>query len=320
MAHSSTELHLMGARVAAGTITAYRKAYDKFKMFVTQSAHYTTGTPSDMDNALKNYLSHLYDSSQHRSAAEKAFCAVLFYHPDVRGSLHFSAAMLQGWKKLQPSVSKPPLTWPIIVLLASTMASYGYFDAGLATLVGFDCLLRISELSNFRTSDVIRRDNRLIGPAQQTVLRIRKAKTGKEQSVSIWNEDVDQLLMTHLDRNRRSPAAKLFAFTGPQYRIIVKTCLTAMNLAHLGFTPHSLRHGGATQMLRQQHSVSTIYVRGRWSPTSTAMATYLQQAAAASLDLLVTDAHIEQANAILSDFQARMSAVLFPAELAEVDD
>lgn len=273
-----------------------------------------------MDNALKIYLAYLYDSNHSRSAAEKAFCAVLFFRPDVKGSLHYSAAMLKGWKKLQPSESKPPFTWPIVVLLASTMASYGYFDAGLATLLGFECLLRISELSNFRTSDVIRQDNRLVGPAERTVLRIRKAKTGLEQSVSIWNDDVNHLLLTHLDRKRRSSKAKLFVFTGPQYRSIVESCLTALELDHLGFTPHSLRHGGATQMLRQQHSVSSIYVRGRWSPTSTAILTYLQQAAAASLDLEVTDAHIEQANTILSDFRARMSAVLFPAEFADASD
>jgi hypothetical protein len=138
MAFNSTEMFLMGARVAPTTITAYSKAYDKFKIYITQSAAHniTIETSSDMDNALKGYLVHLYETSvnKSRSAAEKAFCAVLFYRPDVKHSLHYSAAILKGWKNLHPSKSKPPLTWPIVVLLASTMASYGYFDAGLATL------------------------------------------------------------------------------------------------------------------------------------------------------------------------------------------
>lgn len=310
----------MDARVAAGTRTAYRKAYDNFHAFVTRSAQYTTRTPSDIDNSLKEYLKYLFESGRYRSAAEKAFCAVLFYHPNAKGSLHFSAAMLKGWRNLQPSDTKPPLTWSIVVLLASTMASYGHFDAGLATLVGFDCLLRISEFSNFRVNDVIRRDNRIVGPAQRTVLRIRKAKTGNNQDVSIMNDDVEHLLMTHLERCGRAPSEKLFAFTGVQYREIVKQCLIILKLDHLGFTPHSLRHGGATHMLRQQHPVSNIIVRGRWSPTSTTIVTYLQQAAAASLDLTVSDTHMEHANKILREFRSHMSAVLFPAELLDVSD
>ena len=315
MAHSSTaEMMLMGARVAPATVAVYRQAYDDFQYYITHTARHNTETPSDMDKALKTYLIHLYKSSitKHRAAAEKTFCSILFFRPDVKGSLHLSTALLKGWRMLHPSKSKPPLTWPITVLLASTMASYGYFDAGLATLLGFDCLLRISEFCNFRFSDVIKSDNRLIGPASHTVLRIRKAKTGKEQSVAVWNEDVNYLLMIHLQRHQGSLDAKLFAFNSQQYRAIVANCLSILKLSHIGFTPHSLRHGGATQMLRQQHSVSTIYVRGRWSPTSTTILTYLQVAAAASLDLHITDAHMTQASIILNDFHVRMSVLLFP--------
>ena len=183
----------MGARVASTTITAYEKAYDKFNHFITQTTpRIPTETPSDMDKALKRYIAYLYETStsKSRSPAEKAFCAVLFYRPDVKGALHYSSAMIKGWKNLHPSKSKPPLTWPIVVLLASTMASYGYFDAGMATLLGFDCLLRISELCNFRISDVIKSDNNIVGPINGTELRIRKSKAGKEQMVKIWNEDV----------------------------------------------------------------------------------------------------------------------------------
>ena len=305
----------MGARVAPKTITAYQRAYDNFNIYITHTARHNTQTAPDLDNALKNYIIHLYDNSRNksRSPAEKAFCAVLFYRPEVKGSLYHSAALLKGWKNLHPSTTKPPFTWPITVLLASTMASHGYFDAGLATLVGFDCLLRISEFCKFRIDDVITPNNQLVGPAEQTILRIRRAKTGKEQSVAIWNNDILYLLNIHLQRRcRDQSAAKLFVFTAAEYRAIVKKCLIALKLDHLGFTPHSLRHGGATHLLRQNHSAGTIYLRGRWSPNSTTIITYLQVAAAASLDLEVTDAHIAQANTILHDFRPRMKALLFP--------
>jgi integrase len=321
MASSSTQSLLMGARVAPATSTAYKKAYDKFQHFITHTAPHTTETPSDMDKALQVYITHLYDLSttKSRSEAEKAFCAVLFYRPDVKFSLHFSSAMLKGWTQLHPSMSKPPLTWTVVVLLASTMASYGHFDAGLATLLGFDCLLRISEYCNFLISDVILPDNRVVGSTQQTSLRIRRAKTGKEQSVAIWHVDVLRLLMIHLRRHSRDDprTTKLFAFTAPVYSMIFKNALASLSMSHLGFTPHSLRHGGASQLYRQNHSVETIRERGRWSVNSSAFRTYLQVVAAAQLDLVITTAHTDRANIILNDFYAHMSAALFPDILSD---
>jgi integrase len=313
----------MGARVAPATITAYEKAYDKFNHYISQTApRIPTETPSDMDTALKHYFIYLYETrkSKSRSPAEKALCAVLFYRPDVKGSLHYSSAMLKGWKNLHPSKSKPPLTWPIVVLLASTMASYGYFDAGLATLLGFDCLLRISELCNFRFSDVIKSDNNIVGPINGTELRIRKGKTGNEQSVKIWNKDVLYLLMIHLDRHNGSPQRKLFAFNSAEYRAIIQNCLKILNLSHLGFTPHSLRHGGATQLFRLNHPTEDIMIRGRWSLHSSTILTYLQVSAAASLDLQVSSIQLAKAKEISDNLRTRMKTLLFPDMSASVSE
>ena len=274
-----------------------------------------------MDKALKAYITHLYDISttKSRSEAEKAFCAVLHHRPDVKHALHYSAAMIKGWKRLHPSTSRPPLTWAVVVLLASTMASHGHFDAGLATLLGFDCLLRISEFCNFVISDVVLPNNRIVGPAQQTDLRIRSAKTGKEQAVSVWHADVLRLLMTHLERHSRDNprTTKLFALTPPLYTMIFKHALRKLNLSQLGFTPHSLRHGGASHLFRQNTPVETIRKRGRWSANSSAFQSYLQVVAAARLDLVITTAHTDRANIIINDFYAHMSAALFPEGISD---
>ena len=277
-----------------------------------------------MDKALKLYIIYLYERSvtKSRSEAEKIFCAVLHYRPEVKSSLHYSSAMLKGWKKRHPSKSKPPLTWTVVVLLAANMASYGHFDASLATLLGFDCLLRISEYCNFLISDVVLPDNRIIGPAPQTNLRIRHAKTGDEQPVAIWNTDVCRLLMDHLQRHSRDDprTTKLFAFTAPLYTKIFKNALTSLKMRHLGFTPHSLRHGGASHLMRQNYSVDTIRERGRWSGNSSAFRIYLQVTAAAQLDLIITDEQTDRANIIINDFYAHMSKALFPPEIPSEDD
>lgn len=321
---SSTETLLLGARVAPATTASYTRAYDRFKHYTTHTAPHSIETPSDMDKALKHYIVYLYERSvtKSRSEAEKTFCAVLHYRPDVRSSLHYSSAMIKGWKKRHPSKSKPPLTWTVVVLLAANMASYGHFDAGLATLLGFDCLLRISEYCNLLISDVILPDNRVVGPAPQTNLRIRFGKTGKEQSVAIWNTDVLRLLMDHLQRHSRDDptTTKLFAFTAPVYTMIFRNALTSLKMGHLGFTPHSLRHGGASHLMRQNYNVEAIRKRGRWSLHSSAFQTYLQVTAAAQLDLVITDEQTDRANIIINDFYAHMSKALFPPEILSEDD
>ena len=229
--------------------------------------------------------------------------------------------MLKGWKKRHPSISKPPLTWTVVVLIAFNMASYGHFDAGLATLLGFDCLLRISEYCNLIISDVLLPDNRITGSTQQTELRIRHAKTGREQAVAIWNADVLRLLMTHLHRDCRDDLkTKLFAFDAPLYTMIFKNALNYLNMSHLGFTPHSLRHGGASHLYRQKHTVDSIRIRGRWSDNSSAFRSYLQVTATAQLDLDITDEQTDKAKIIINNFYAHMSAALFPPELSSEDD
>ena len=172
---------------------------------------------------------------------------------------------------IAPSQSHPPLTWPICVALAATMTKSGHFEMGVATLLAFDCYLRISEHLQLLVGDVaLANDPRLGGALNQTLgaIRFAKAKTGKNQWVTIRNTEILQLLSVLMQG--KAIKDKVFGFTESAYRYIWKKSLSALGLAHIGYVPHSTRHGGATADDLAGISLENIVMRGRWKSTESA--------------------------------------------------
>ena len=77
-------------------------------------------------------------------------------------------------------------------------------------LVGFDCYLRIGELMNLTVQDVAMANDPRIGAAYRGVLlRLGKAKTGTNQTVTVESNDVAYLLQRHV-RGRKT-SEKVFS-------------------------------------------------------------------------------------------------------------
>ena len=94
------------------------------------------------------------DSGRRRQLAVNTVYGLYHNHPRIRHQLTESEQLLTGWTTLRPSVPHPPFTWPVVTLVAVTMALHGYADGALATLVAFDGLLRVGEVVNLCVSDV----------------------------------------------------------------------------------------------------------------------------------------------------------------------
>ena len=54
------------------------------------------------------------------------------------------------------------------------------------------------------------------------------------------------------------------------FRRLFREAMIAFNCSDWGFTPYSLRRGGATEMWRQTGALSRVTLRGRWAHASTA--------------------------------------------------
>ena len=75
--------------------------------------------------------------------------------PILRLQLGESRLRLRGWKRLKQHHSHPPLTWELAATFAVTMAKWGHHAEAVATLLAFDCYLRIGELTRLTYADVL---------------------------------------------------------------------------------------------------------------------------------------------------------------------
>ena len=195
--------------------------------------------------------------------------------------------------------SHAPISWNLAVLIAATFAKQFCFQQAVATLLMHDCLLRVSEVCLLKVDDVgLPADLRLGSAQKRVVVSLRKTKTGRNQSVKVTNADVAALLEV-LSRERRGHR-RLFAFSPSQFRKQLRDVLGSLGLAHLRFSPHSFRHGGATQAYVDGSSVETILARGRWKSVPAARL-YIQSGRALLLQQRIPPGLLQVAAALAAE-------------------
>lgn len=264
---------LMGMALAPKTLEKYTKAFQLFLDFCLYRGYKATNE-RDVDRYLCMYIQHLYDSGQSFHLAACAVFGLQHKCPWMAQHLHGSKLALKGWSRSSPSVSHPPLTWELTCLLSVWMLVQGEVDAALAMVVGFDCYLRIGELLNLAVRDVAMANDPRIGAAYRGVmLRLAKTKTGNNQTVTVEGKEVSDLLQQHI--RGRKPTDKVFPITKSHLYSVMRRACSAFGLGDHGYTPHSLRHGGATRHYLQGKPIGDIQFRGRWSEAKS-VRTYIQ--------------------------------------------
>lgn len=238
----------------------------------------------DFDDLLCDYIHCLFDDGGSLSTGYNTIYGIEAANPRLRGAFKVSRQAMRGWANGSPARSYPPLTWPATVAIALRMMQNGAVLEGVATLVSFHCLLRVSEMTGLTRQDVaISDDSRMGVDGFPGALRIRQTKTtrrGRPQWVTIRDPQIAALLSSAVADLR--PSQFVFPFTPDQFRrTLHRTC------AELGisqeYVPHSLRHGGATLLHLQGYSLEDIMLIGRWLSSNSAR-NYIQAGPAMLLD------------------------------------
>jgi integrase len=206
---------------------------------------------------------------------------------------------LRGWSRLARSASHPPITWELAVVFAVTMAKWSLYPHSIATLVAFDCYLRVGELTRIRYCDVVQPNDPRMGSVHSTMaLRLPDTKTGLNQWVSLQSPSVAQALHSYLRARPFQSSELIFPFAPHQYRQLIRSVALTLGVGHIPYVPHSLRHGGATSDFLRGHTIEQIMYRGRWKSMESARR-YIQTGRA----LLVTlslPAHLHETGLALS--------------------
>jgi integrase len=143
------------------------------------------------------------------------------------------------------------------MVLALYFWARGRRTYAVAVLLSFFGYLRVGELVALRRSDVVDKgDRRAYGCKRRMIVRIRSAKTGKTQWVELRSRLARRAvrwLLCHSGSN------ELFEFSASQFRYHLKAACIKLGLSSK-YTPHSLRHGGATDDYLNNHPIDNIVV------------------------------------------------------------
>jgi integrase len=263
---------LRNAALQPATLRVYDKNLRLFLQHTRHSLQQLLSLPATrIDSLFSVFLEYQFSIGGSFDSASHAFNSLIFRSPALRHQLGESRLRLRGWSRLKRSASHPPITWELTVVFAVTMAKWHSYPHAVATLLAFDCYLRVGELTRLRYCDVVQPSDPRVGAAHTSMaLRLARTKTGNNQWVSVQTLSVAQVLQQYLQSRPFSSSALLFPFTPAQYRTLLRSVSASLGVGHIPYVPHSFRHGGATADYLRGHSIEHIMFRGRWKSMESA--------------------------------------------------
>jgi integrase len=274
--HRTDEL-LAGA-VAPATQVVYNRSVRKFLAFAGESLDsLLRHSPRRIDRLLTDYLHHLHRTQSPHWYAVHAVYGLIYHAPELKERLLLSRRSLRGWERARVHRSHPPLTWELTVVIALSMARGGLHAEAVASLLAFDCYLRIGEYLRLQFRDVaMLEDPRLGGAHTGMALRLAWTKTGSNQWVTVREPAVTAAFTQYLRARTWLPEDRVFPFSQSHWRRVLRSCCVSLGLSAIPFVPHSFRHGGATRDYMRGHTIEQIKLHGRWKSLESARR-YIQQ-------------------------------------------
>lgn len=204
-----------------------------------------------------------------KAEASAAIYGINMFSPGIKHHIPRTLQSLKGYNRLLPSKQRPPLPWTATVMMAVWLSSRGYLRTAIAILISFDCYLRSGELMQLRYEHIaIGNDPRLgLEDSDRVHIRLPHTKTGDEKGVEVDHPEV-KLLAQALKFITR-PGDKLLPYSVDTYRRRFKQATAALGLSSL-YTPHSLRHGGATRDYLMGKPITDVMAKGRWAASKSA--------------------------------------------------
>ena len=268
---------LLESSVGPATLKAYKSALASFLAWLQEKGVRSIRNFGKLDDFLLQFFEHLADNPEvgGRQRAVNTRAAVLLFLPNARWSLNFSLRALKGWSRRAPPKQRPPIPCELVILLIDHFRRARSREIEWVTRACFEGYLRLSEALGAKVGDF---DVSNING----VLALPKSKTGLNQSIVI--HDGEWLSLTKSLLRSKPRGVPLVNIRPEAFRKALESALCDLGAASARFTPHSLRHGGATWDYLQGVPLADILVRGRWTNAKTA-SRYIQQGRAALVKL-----------------------------------
>ena len=204
-----------------------------------------------------------------RSAFSKLLAAILFFMPRMHGHLWAARATLIGWSRLEPTQHTTPMLRVFVLALAVRLSAMGYPELGSGVLLGHTLLLRPSELIGLKVSDITLPEHAPTTGASRLFVSLGPTpwgtKVNRRQVVSTVDVFAAAAARALVRRATAAGRVQLLPACYETFRRRFRDACAALGWGASGFAPHSLRAGGATQMLMNGRPFEDIQAAGRWA-------------------------------------------------------
>ena len=130
--------------VKPNTRKRYREAVSGFLAW-TQMLDYDVDEYEDLDNALADYVEHIYADGQPINHANDSLAGMGHFWPAASGKLRFSWKLCKQWQKEEPPNRATPFSPLVVLAMAGVAMAIGMEDMAARILLGFDVILRTGE-------------------------------------------------------------------------------------------------------------------------------------------------------------------------------
>jgi len=227
---------------------------------------------SSADRILTEYASYLFKNGGTVSELEKTYAAYLFLRAPAgcKGPALFPRFLraLNGFRKLEPPVTRPPIPWSHVCLMARTALRLREVAVALYWVCTFALYLRPYDGLKIRKKELMQPSgsSRYFAINMFSVETFVRSKTGLSDVSLILDCRVCPWLGQALAANsRRSAGTMLFNLSPAHLLKTWKQCLSTSGLDELEYEQYQLRHGGPSHdRLHDFRTLAEIKARGTW--------------------------------------------------------
>ena len=213
------------------------------------------------DAAVSDWLVEAHENGESKSDYALALSALRKVEPDV--PLKTAWKVYDVWSQLEPAQQAPAYPPEIIESIAVSFFMVNRPSMGVAVMICYCGLLRVSEALNLRWDDIV-------FVSGTVVLCLGQAKRGLEQKVVITNSSmVTWLCMWRRRCSKADGTDKAFEFNySTLMRWLAK--FSAWLCLPVRITSHTFRRSGASQLSRLGMPMADLLSFGRWASVATA--------------------------------------------------
>ncbi|CAE8609395.1 unnamed protein product, partial [Polarella glacialis] len=254
----------------------YDRRLGEYKSFLISSGLQPVSV-AEIDASCVDFLHEMWEEGRELHEGLRLYSAFTARNPDFGRNGHLklprTSRAFTGWKKLAPSMTRPPMPWEFVCLIVVTMINMGQLQAALLGVLLFSTYCRPSEVLMLREKDLIEP----VSPGGIFTIQLHPEEIEVTSKVGLTEESIlfdspfcawlgPQLL--RLKTGQKS--AYLFPFEYHAFKKIWDSARLACQLDQLHYVPYQLRHGGPSHdHFHRLRSMLEIKQRGRWANDKT---------------------------------------------------